>query len=527
VALTKVDLVDDETLAMAEADVRDVLASMNLQPIEVVPTSVQTGRGIEALRGAVEQLARSLPDPAHTARAFLPIDRVFNVKGAGVVVTGTLTRGRLTAGQELRVHGARGPKAGTCRSLQVHGRPAEFVDAPARVAVNIGRLGKDDIERGEVLSGEAELPVTRRLDVALRLLPGAAEELTDGSPAIVHLGTARAAARVVLLGNDLATLTLEEPLVALGGMGFVLRGFATDRERGAVLGGGRILDALAPPLPPRKDRDGRAHRAAALELCKAERFREAAVELMASSRRPLDGATLENRLGVEPGIIATWFGDAPADGVVGIDGGRSWTTEGVLGRLATAALGQVVAHHATHPHERGASLETVRTTLAETAGREAAEAALHRVVADGRLLLVDQGLLCTPDFAAHEHKASDDAALSLLAMLERARLEGLEEAAFVASGMPAAAARTALGRLAATGRARKLGGLWFAEGALDELRRALRAHFLRGASLSVAEFKELAGVSRKQAIPLLEQLDREGTTLRQGDVRLAGPLVRE
>jgi len=78
---------------------------MNLHPLEIVPTSAQTGRGIEALRGAIERLARSLPESAHTARAFLPIDRVFNVKGAGVVVTGTLTRGRLTAGQELRVHG--------------------------------------------------------------------------------------------------------------------------------------------------------------------------------------------------------------------------------------------------------------------------------------------------------------------------------------------------------------------------------------------------------------------------------------
>lgn len=526
VALTKVDLVDDETLTLAEADVREVLGSMGLQPSEIVPTSAQTGRGIQELRSAVERLAHSLPDPARTARALLSIDRVFNVKGAGAVVTGTLTRGRLSVGQEIHLHGARGPKTGTCRSLEVHGRAAEVVDAPARVAVNIGKLGKDDIARGEVLSGAAALPVSRRLDVSLRLVPGAEEELKDGSPAVFHLGTARAAARVVLLDGGLAHLRLEEPLVALGGMRFVLRGFSADRERGSVLGGGRVLDALSPPLPPRKDRDGRARRAATLELCKEQRFRAAAAEMADTSRRPLDGALLESRLGVEPGSIAAWFGALSPEGVVSVDGGRSWTTGNVLGRLADTAVSQVVAHHASHPHDRGASLETVRATLAETAGREAADAALHRAVAEKRLSIVDQGLLCTPEFAAREHKVSDDAALALLSLIERARLEGVEEPAFAASGMPPAAVRTALGRLAATGRARKLGGLWFAETTLDELRRTLREHFRNGASLSVPDFKTLAGVSRKQAIPLLEQLDREGTTLRQGDVRLAGPLLR-
>jgi hypothetical protein len=98
--------------------------------------------------------------------------------------------------------------------------------------------------------------------------------------------------------------------------------------------------------------------------------------------------------------------------------------------------------------------------------------------------------------------------------------------------MPLAVARTALARLAAQGRARRLGSLWFAESVLEEARKRVRERFERGQSLSVPEFKELCGVTRKQAIPLLEQLDREGTTRRHrdsgdGDVRLAGPLLRE
>jgi hypothetical protein len=112
----------------------------------------------------------------------------------------------------------------------------------------------------------------------------------------------------------------------------------------------------------------------------------------------------------------------------------------------------------------------------------------------------------------------------------------MEEAALVSGGTPLTATRAVLARLVAEGRARRLGSMWFAERALDEARRRVRERFEKGLSLSVPDFKELCGVSRKQAIPLLEQLDREGTTRRdrsnqsdheKSDVRLAGPLLRE
>jgi selenocysteine-specific elongation factor len=527
VVLTKADLVDDETLALAEADVREALSASNIEPAGVVRTSTVTGLGVDAVRDAVETLANALPAAERTARAFLPIDRVFNVKGAGTVVTGTLSRGRLSVGAELHVHGALGSRAGTCRGLEIHGRAAEHVDAPSRVAVNLGRLGKDDVRRGDVLSLESNLPLSSRFDVALRLL-STEEPLADGDPAVVHIGTARAAARITRLEEGLAHLTLEEPLVALGGLGFVLRGFTTSRDRGAVLGGGRVLDALAAPLPPRRDTVARAARTHIAELLRDGRFRDAVAETLNASPRPLDGGLLESRVGLEPGTVTMWFGRANAEDVVTVDGGRSWTTGRVLERLAETAVRLVEAHHAEAAHERGASLETVRATLAEGCGREAAEAALQRAVVTKRLEVVDQGVVRTPAFAASHEKAFDGIAKAVLSALERARFEGREDAnvAAEAGGAPEAV-RAALGRLAATGRARRLGGLWFAEAALDALRDALRERFRRGATLTVADFKELTGVSRKQAIPLLEQLDREGSTRREGDVRLAGPRLRE
>ena len=382
------------------------------------------------------------------------------------------------------------------------------------------------MERGDVLSSH-DVPITRRLHVSLRSDPS--HPLQDGAAAVLHCGTTRAAARLTCF-DGFAQLKLAEPIAAIGGTAFVLRGFADDAAEGAVIGGGRILDASPPPLPRRREHAARARRARALEHCASERFAEAAVAMMDDAEGPLHASSLEGRLGIEPNALASMLhGAAP---VVRLPGG-CFTTEGAVARLAEIAVSRVLAHHESAPLERGASLETVRAVLAERAGPDAAEAVLRHVLDAGRLVLVDRRLLATPDFVAERHPQSEDAASSLLAALERAALQGMEEAALASGTTPLTATRAVLVRLAAEGRARRLGTLWFAERALDEARRRVRERFENGLSLSVPDFKELCGVSRKQAIPLLEQLDREGTTRRArsnrdgSDVRLAGPRLRE
>jgi selenocysteine-specific elongation factor len=530
VALTKSDLVDAETLALAEADVRGALAELGLEPFDVVHTSVQTGLGLDALRSALRRLARSLPALAETARAWLPIDRVFSVKGAGTVVTGTLTRGRLAVGQAVSVHTGAGALGSTCRGLEVHGRAVDRVGAPTRVAVNLGKLGKDDVRRGDVLAVEPVLPIARGMDVVLHAAPGAERELRSGSPAVIHIGTARASARITFLADGLAHLSLEEPLVCIGGVGFVLRGFASDRSRGAVIGGGRVLDADAPPVPPPRDRTARERRERMLAFARDGRLRDAGVVMVdLGAPRPVEGERVESRLGVEPGVTQEWFAtDQSPDGVVSVGNGRTWTSVRAQRDLTRMAVDLTLMHQTRAPHEPGVSVETLRAALAERAGRDAADAAIDRAVAAGELVLQSQGLACTPAFGATQQARSEGDAGHVLEVITLARLEGPSDAEVTArGGLSADATRAALTRLSAEARARRLGGLWFAESALAELRGALREYFRGQGALTMAGFKELAGVSRKQAIPLLEQLDREGSTKRSGDVRLAGSELRE
>ena len=530
VALTKADLVDAETLELAGLDLQGALESIGLSARAVVATSAETGQGLPELQAALIDAARAVPARRGTARLWLPIDRVFTVKGTGTVVTGTLTRGSLTVGAPLFIAGPRGVRETASRALEVHGRPVESVEAPARVAVNLARIERQEVNRGEVLTSDERLAVSRRLDVALTRVAGTEDDLRANSPVVIHLGTTRAHGKYVPIDEGLAQVTLEVPVPAQGGVGIVLRGFKSDRLRGAVLGGGRILDAAPAPLPRRKDRQGWEHRAALLRAAREGSIEQLVSEaLVVSAPRPANAADLERRFGLEPGAVAASLSPvssasaAPSLAPVALGTGGLWTTAGALEALAEELIEAVARHHRTAPDDPGAPLETLRAALASKAGREAADEVIARGLHDGRLVRSAEGLVRLPSFAAQSDARFDATADQVSGLLARAAADGITEATLAAeSGASVAAVRAALSRLASMSRARRLGGLWFAETELDRVREAVKTFFASRDSMSVSDFKTITGVTRKQAIPLLEQLDREATTKRVGDLRVLG-----
>ncbi len=225
VAVTKADAVDEETLALAVEEARELVPEA-----EVVAVSAKTGMGLDALRAALAAAAgeRTVRD----APTRLYVDRVFTLRGIGTVVTGTLWSGTVGEGDELRVE-----PAGLdvrVRSVQVHDRAVERAEAGQRVAVALPGVERDRLARGDALIAPDSYPTTFRLDVAL-------EELDDVPAALtVHLGTADVPARVARHGR-FAQLRLEHPVVAARGDRVVLRARTT-------VGGGVVLD----PRPPRR-----------------------------------------------------------------------------------------------------------------------------------------------------------------------------------------------------------------------------------------------------------------------------------
>jgi selenocysteine-specific elongation factor len=521
VALTKADLVDQETLELAEEDARSALEALGLEARAVVPTSAALGKGVRELEQALIALAERIPPRATSARVWLPIDRVFSITGAGTVVTGTLTRGSIRVGAPLFAASERGMLETSARALEVHGQSVEEARAPTRLAINLARLELAELARGDLLTADPEIVRSRRLDVALTTLPGAERSLKDRSPVLVHLGTTRVTGRIFRFGDGLFHLELEHPVPCEGGVGLVLRGFRDSVEHGRVLAGGRVLDAGAGARPRRKDSGSIELRSRALSQIRADALADALCSLVdLASPRPLDAHDAERRLGLEPGRARVLLS---ASGAVPVAGERLWSNARALDAAGELLLSFVARFHAEHPHQSGVSAETARTALAERTGRELAARVFERLREASKLNEVEHGLVCLPAFAESARPKAQQATSAVEQAVDGVGLGGASEAdAQRLSGEKPEVVRAALTRLAGAGTLRRLGGLWFAERHLDALREAVARHFSEHASLSVPEFKELAGVSRKQAIPLLEQLDREGTTRRQGDDRVLG-----
>jgi selenocysteine-specific elongation factor len=298
VAVTKSDLADPD-LALIEAS--------ELYPgAEAIAVSARTGEGIDALRAALDRAAETAASRAdRDAPARLHVDRVFTIRGAGTVVTGTLWSGAIGRGDELTV--LPGSRRVRVRGVQVHDEAVERAAAGQRVAVNLTGLATDEIDRGDVLvSSDGDVRPTYRIDAELAFHPDA--EPDSGDRVQIHHGTREAPARLTWLGGRFWQIRLEQPLVPAAGDRVVVRRIAPPD----TLGGGRVLDPAPRRHGPSRDTLGRLERLARGEKAEVSGRgtrphgrREAAPEKRVA--RPLSSSAqaLEHRLreaGVEPPI---------------------------------------------------------------------------------------------------------------------------------------------------------------------------------------------------------------------------------
>ncbi len=233
VAVTKSDLADPRPALAAAAEL--------MPAAEIVACSARTGAGLDELAVALERVAARTPSrPADSRSAILHIDRVFTIRGAGTVVTGTLWSGMIRRGERLRL--LPGSRTARVRSVQVHDRPVDHAAAGQRVAVNLAGLERRALERGDVLAGQgAAVHLTHRLEIELAL-PG---RLSDRERVQLHHGTRATPARAVWLGEALWQLRTEQPLIAADGDRVVVRRISPPD----TLGGGVIVRAAAGGRP--------------------------------------------------------------------------------------------------------------------------------------------------------------------------------------------------------------------------------------------------------------------------------------
>jgi selenocysteine-specific elongation factor len=532
VVITKSDLADLDTRALVRDDVAALVKGSFLEHAEVIDVSSTTGDGLDVLRTAIAAQAALVTNRPVDGAARLPIDRAFSMKGFGTVVTGTLVSGRLAPDDELAVL----PQGRTVkvRGIQVHGRTATEAIAGQRTAINLGGVDVGGVSRGETLAAPGTLSVTRRIDAAIDLLPGA-KPLKHGARVRVHNGTAEVLGRVSIAGastsakatpdksadeiapgaSALVRLRLEAPAVLTRHDRFIIRAYSPPM----TIGGGIVLD----PAPTRagiRSAEGRAS-VERLRINEADEIAAPLAMIAAAGLAGIDKRALVSRAGVAPGRIAAIVKQLEGRDVV-VTGDRL-LAKSDLAKAGEAILAAVAAFHKAQPMSEGLPREEAREKIFHRA-----DAAIFDRVLDD--LKARKALAGTDRLALASHKVTvagaDDRVRT--AIVEAYRAGGLKPPDAAAVEAAAKAPKAIVEKLTTLLLREKvlmrLDTVVFHVEPLQQLKAevaGLKASAPGGrATVDVAAFKERYGVSRKFAIPLLEYLDRERVTRRTGDVRL-------
>jgi selenocysteine-specific elongation factor len=489
VVVTRSDLADPGP-AVAEALAQ--VGRTSLAGSAALAVSARTGQGLDALRGALDDLVASLPAPDRDARMRLWVDRSFSVRGSGTVVTGTLGAGTIRVGDELVVHRTDGTSQSVgVRGLQSLGRARDAVSAVARVAVNLRGVGVGDVARGDVLLTPRSWHVTTTLDarvvravdpVAVSADAGVPEPDPLPSHVMLHVGTLAVEARVRPLGAGAVRLALPAALPVVAGDRILLRDPGSRRVVGAV-----VVDADPPVL----DRRGSAARRAevvrsldgapdlAREVARRGWMRGSEAEALGIVVPPGDrpGATVARR--------GVWLVDDEAWQAASV---RLRTA--VQARADTAPIDPVLALEAARA-VAGVPDRALVSDLAATAGLE---------VRDGRVGLPGRSAVLS---------SGAEAGLSRIeARLRQKPFAAPEQHELDAAGLGARelAAAEGIGRIL-----RLPGDVVLLPNAPALAMRELAA---LPQPFTTSEARQALDSTRRIVIPLLEHLDRRGWTRR-------------
>jgi len=526
VVITKIDLVEEEWRELVEDEIREELKGSFLEEAPVHSVSAVTGQGIEELKAMIDRLTEDLAPRNSTAPLRLPVDRSFVIAGFGTVVTGTLVQGSVRVGQTVAVVP---PGLETrVRNIQVHDRDVEEAKAGSRVALNLSGIERHEILRGSVVSNPGYYSQTTLLDAWVELLPGSPRRLKNLDPVHFFLGTVRTVARLLLLDRDQlkpgesapVQCRLERPLVAERGDPFVIRSYSPM----TTIGGGMVLDPY--PEKHRRFRKEVSERLRELKQAPAEGGDAAFVRSKLEELIAADPARLmkETRLDEEriKAILEEYAERGEVEKV-----GNAYILSAIRQEFETKLLFELKRYHDKYPLSPGISRASLRGHLPRAFGQREYDAFLERLQGEEKVD-VKSDLVSLYNFKP-EPAGKDKLILEDLS--EQYRSGKLQppsvKEALDKAGAGQARRDELFNYLQASGILVKVSeDLYFHreayQGAVDLLRR----HFSENDTLTLAQFRDLAGTSRKYAQALLEHFDQQKLTRRVEDHRVAVKLGR-
>ncbi len=510
IVLTKTDLIpDNDWLDLIESDVRTAVKETVMQDAPIVRVSARTRSGLDKLTATLVEILHNKPARLDLGRPRLPIDRVFTMSGFGAVVTGTLSDGHISVGDEVEILPS--GLTGRVRGLQTHKKKEESAVADSRTAVNISGISTEQIQRGEVLTHPGQYQSTRRVDVRFRLLKDASSSLKHSSEVKVFIDTSETIANLRLLdAEELAPgdegwiqLELREPIVAVRGDRYILR----RPSPGETLGGGIIVDAQPKGRHKRFDEDVLKSLASLAQGSPVDILFEAALaigiaspkEIMARSRLEKDSAAEAMSKLLENGKIIKFdnelFAALPR-----------WND------LHDKTLQIVESYHKNFPLRRGIPREELKSKL-KLSPRIFNSIITYYV--SRNTLKESAAFIAMP---SHEIKFDNGQQAKVADLMRRFAQSPFSPPSVkecqTEAGEEVVSALVELNELVAVSQ-----DVVFRKADYDEMVAKIRTALEQKGQISLAEVRDLFDTSRKYAQALLEHLDATGVTMRDGDFR--------
>lgn len=515
VALTKVDMVEDpDWLDLIEVDLRETLQGTTLEDAPLLRVSGKTGFGVDELIRELENTLTGRSPRPDLGRPRLSIDRAFTMSGFGSIVTGTLLDGTFEVGDEISLLPKR--VKGRIRGLQVHKKEVETAFPGSRTAINISGVDVEDIDRGDVVTHPGDYQPTRRLDVRFQLLPGVIKPLAHNSKAKLFIGADEVMARVRLLGEEMLMpgqegwlqLELPEAVVALRGDHYILRRPSPSE----TMGGGVVLDPQPAHRHKRFDEDVLNRLRALSGGDPTDILREIIQRSGVLQRRTLfsqssldvqSAARALEELVKESEVVFIGEGDTPEQLIAESSHWKS---------LQENLIASVGEYHESYPLRLGMPREELKSQ--SSLPDDVFQAALRSLSKQGRL--VQKGPIVA--FPSHEVDFTTDQKGRIEDLMEKFQKdpyspptvdECLEEV-----GEEVYNALVSIGRLKPVSAE-----VVFRQDIYEKMVTEIKAWLEERGTITIAEARDYFDSSRRYMLDLLEYLDREGVTVREGDVR--------
>jgi selenocysteine-specific elongation factor len=522
VVITKSDLVDGELREIAAMETKELVSGSFLENAPLVEVSTKTGEGMDALEATLLSLARSAPSRSPAGRFRLPVDRVFSMKGFGTVVTGTIVSGAVGQEDEVEILPRELPVR--VRGVQVHGDKESRAAAGQRAALNLTGIEVGDVARGDALVERGWFRPTLMLDCDLEVLGSSPIPVKDLTRVHLHLGTAQVLARVRVLGgakaippgeSGLAQLRLEAPIVAARGDRFILRRYSPLE----TIAGGVVLDAY-----PEKHSVSSREVAERLEALRGSDAAAVAARFVdEGGASGVSESVLGRRLGAGASELETILRSLLSGGRAALvsRNPRVFIAAGVVDERGMKLEAALRAFQKRNPLLGGMPKSELREKAGSGAPAEVFDFILAKLEEQKRLRVV-KDLVSTFDHRIH---LNEDESRARDLLVERYRTAGvrpqsLEEIASEVKLEVKLLERIQRVLLKDGTLVRISEGMIFHRDSLSKLKESVRSFKATRDRIDVAFFKEMAGVTRKHAIPLLEWLDRERVTERSGNERV-------